>query len=1210
MDCLACGHGNPDHLSHCGQCGAVLDENAIQTLPPAPGSDEPTTPFDASEASEASEAPTLVGSLGSTSTPQPQFEMKAGAVLGNRFEITAVLGKGGMGIVYRARDLRLQRDVALKVIRPELLQQPEIGERFRREILLASKITHKNILRIHDLGESDGMSYISMAYVEGETLSERLERDGPLAPNEAAALSIQLCRALEAAHDAGVVHRDLKPQNVLIDGDGTAYIADFGISRSLESGDTMTQHGAVLGTLHYMAPEQARGETPDHRADIYSLGMVMYRMLVGKLPFDQGSSITGMLRRVQEDVPEIRTERRDVPPWLSAIIARALNRDLDSRYQTALEMRRDLEAHKARTSPFKLLKPRNLLRGAALLAVAALVTIAAFQAVDYFKNKENTEAAPVVPGVPRASLALLPFINETGNASYDWIRSGVPDLLRTDLMRDDSLRLVDESRIDQIYDGLAIADNEQLRPEMTIRIAALVKADGVLAARLIRLGDQFRILADLRSVSGGAIVSEGKLEVEGQGEESIFAMVEDLSTKIREEIGITDRRGRDDRGITDLTTKSVAALKLYGEARDLVREGNNLDATNQFELALGEDPDFAAARVDLAETYDRLGFSDKALEQIQLASQNIQKFSPYEAARVQATKAKLEFDFEAAEAAYLQLVQIAPNSTETLMGLADVQMTNGDVEGALATVERILELDPKHATAQLTLGRLKGMSGDPTGALLQFQYSLASAVDSNNREAEADALHALGNYYFRIDRYEIGLNNYKRALEIREAIGDRPGVADVTIMVGSTFAELGQYDEAVQIMEHAVDLYRDLGDPAGQARAYSSLGEFHQASGRTSEALAAYEDALKILRDIGDKAEEAWTLSGIGYVNMVLGNYAQAHFPLQEALNRRRELGDKYDIALSLVDVGILEQVQGRYEQAIGYYLDARDVFRSENDMANATVCSTNLANIREDQGEYGPALALLVEGETETEASGNLRMQTTALIYLGVTRQHLGDLVGATTALDEALKLAREMDNHELLAKALIYRSELAEQLGEDDTATRLAREAVDLAVETRDHRLQLIARLQAGRATRSVEELGSVAEQADSSDLKPLVAPVRLALARIHLGAGRASAAQREAELAVAAAAPLGQRDWLFGAHHTLGKSLEAQNDREGALEQYLAALAELEAIRQSVEGENLRFLVERTATVTFGQDAGELMQSMGRDDDTRRLSASLAP
>jgi len=1205
MDCLACGHGNPGHLSRCEQCGAVLDEDAIKTLPPGETQDEPTTPGDSSE------APTLVGAHRDTTAPRGAFEMKAGAVLGNRFEITAVLGKGGMGIVYRARDLRLQRDVALKVIRPELLQQPEIGERFRREILLASKITHKNILRIHDLGESDGMSYISMAYVEGETLSERLERDGPLAPADAAALSIQLCRALEAAHDAGVVHRDLKPQNVLIDKGGTAFIADFGISRSLDSGDTMTQHGAVLGTLHYMAPEQARGETPDHRADIYSLGMVMYRMLVGKLPFDEGSSITGMLRRVQEDVPEIRTERRDVPPWLSAIIARALSRDLDGRYQSALEMRRDLEAHKARTTLPNLLQPRNLLRGAAMLAAAALVVLAALQAVEYFDNKKALdETSTSIPGVPRVSLALLPFVNETSDSSHDWIRSGVPDLLRTDLMQDESLRLVDASRIEQIYDGLRIADDEHIRSDMTIRIAGLVKADNVLSARLVRSGDQFRILADLRSVSGGSIVSERPLMVEGQGEESIFDMVEGLSRSVRDEIGIADRRGQDDRGITDLTTQSVAALRFYSGALDLVREGNNLEATKQFEQALVEDPDFAAARVDLAETYDRLGYSEQALEQIQLATQSIQKFSPYEAARVQATRAKLEYDYEAAETAYRQLAQIAPNSTETLMALADVQMTNGDADGALATVERILQLDPKHATAQLTLGRLKGMAGDLSGALSQFQDSLASAMDFKNQEAEADALTAIGNFNFRTDRYEDGLNYFERALKIRDAIGDRPGVADVTRMIGSSYAELGRYDEAIETMKGAAGLYEDLGDPAGQASAYSSLGEFHQASGHTSEALAAYEEALKILRDIGDKAEEAWTLSGIGYVNMVLGNYAQAHYPLQEALKRRQELGDKYEVALSLVDVGILEQVQGRYEQAIGYFLDARDTFRSDNDMANATACSMNLANIREDQGEYGPALALLTEGEAETRASGNLRLQTTALIYLGATRQHLGDTAGATTALDEAIGLSREMDNQELLAKALTYRSELAGRLGDRDQATRLAREAVDLAVATRDHRLQWVARLQAARAARSVKDLETLAEQADSSDLKPLVAPAHLALAQIHLDAGRATSAQGEAEAAIEAATPLGQRDWLFGAHHTLGKCLEAQNDQRGALEQYLAALAKLEEIRQNVDGDDRRFLLDRPATTAFGKDAGELMRALGRDEDAQRLSIGLEP
>jgi tetratricopeptide (TPR) repeat protein len=342
---------------------------------------------------------------------------------------------------------------------------------------------------------------------------------------------------------------------------------------------------------------------------------------------------------------------------------------------------------------------------------------------------------------------------------------------------------------------------------------------------------------------------------------------------------------------------------------------------------------------------------------------------------------------------------------------------------------------------------------------------------------------------------------------------------------------------------------------------------------------------------------------------MVLGNYTQAHFSLQQALQRREELGDKYEVALSLVDMGVLEQVQGRYDQAIEYYLTARDTFRAENDMSNATVCAANLANIREDQGDYGPALALLSDGEAETRVSDNLRMLCTCLIYTGTTRMHLGDLDGAREAMDEALTLAREMDNQELLAKALAYRSALADELGDRASATRLAREAGEAAARTRDHRLQLIARLHAARSARSVQELDEVARETDSSDLKPLVAPARLAMARIHLDAGRSEAAQREAEQAIAAAQPLSQRDLLFAAHHVLGRARENQGDTEGALENYLAALTRLGELRRDLDAENLGFLINRPATAAFVRDAGELIRTRGTAEQVQLLDQVLA-
>ncbi|HKB08134.1 MAG TPA: serine/threonine-protein kinase, partial [Candidatus Polarisedimenticolia bacterium] len=200
----------------------------------------------------------------------PGARLKPGTLVGTRYEILALLGEGGMGSVYKAQDRELGRLVALKVIRPDMASRPEILERFKREILLASQVTHKNVLRIHDLGEAGDLRFISMTYVEGTNLKGLLEQEGPLSLEKGLPLARQIGEALQAAHDAGVVHRDLKPPNILLDRDGNAYIADFGISRSLAEGGTMTDTGSILGTVDYMSPEQARGDTPDHRGDIYS----------------------------------------------------------------------------------------------------------------------------------------------------------------------------------------------------------------------------------------------------------------------------------------------------------------------------------------------------------------------------------------------------------------------------------------------------------------------------------------------------------------------------------------------------------------------------------------------------------------------------------------------------------------------------------------------------------------------------------------------------------------------------------------------------------------------------------------------------------------------------------------------------------------------------------------------------------------------------
>ncbi len=228
--------------------------------------------------------------------------LEPGDVLtGGRYEILQLLGEGGMGAVYKARDRELDRFVALKVIRPELAANPAILARFKQELLLAHQVTHRNVIRIYDLSEADGMRFITMEYVEGENLLTLIHEKKKFSPEEAVEMMQQVCRALEAAHSVGVIHRDLKPQNVMRDKTGRILVMDFGLARTLE-GDGMTQSGALVGTMEYMSPEQALGKPLDQRSDIFALGLIFYEMLTGQMPFKADSTLASLIRRTQERV--------------------------------------------------------------------------------------------------------------------------------------------------------------------------------------------------------------------------------------------------------------------------------------------------------------------------------------------------------------------------------------------------------------------------------------------------------------------------------------------------------------------------------------------------------------------------------------------------------------------------------------------------------------------------------------------------------------------------------------------------------------------------------------------------------------------------------------------------------------------------------------------------------------------------------------------
>jgi eukaryotic-like serine/threonine-protein kinase len=346
VECPSCHTSNPPESRLCSKCSTPFGIDSatlvLDTSPSPPVDPDATQVF-----TDVSLAATAVGGTGWSVPLQraggsdPSSPVEEGLILGERYEILKRLGEGGMGAVYKARDHELDRLVALKVIRPELAGHPDILRRFKQELILARQVTHKNVVRIFDLGSADGRKFITMDYIEGRDLKSILVERGKLPPDEVVPIFQQICRGLEAAHVEGVVHRDLKPQNVMVDAAARVWLMDFGLARSMELSG-LTRTGVLMGTPDYMSPEQARAEKVDARSDLFSLGIIVYEMLTGRLPFLADTLMAKLLQRVQQNATPVTEIDPSIPARLGAVVGKCLERDVSKRYQSIREILDDL----------------------------------------------------------------------------------------------------------------------------------------------------------------------------------------------------------------------------------------------------------------------------------------------------------------------------------------------------------------------------------------------------------------------------------------------------------------------------------------------------------------------------------------------------------------------------------------------------------------------------------------------------------------------------------------------------------------------------------------------------------------------------------------------------------------------------------------------------------------------------------------------------
>src|SRR6266403_4701301 len=400
MECPVCATRNPDASMQCGTCHTPFPVNSSQETLHEGG---------------APKAWSVAVTSQTLGVAPAGDDLEKGTVLAGRYEILQLLGRGGMGAVYKARDSELDRIVALKLIRSELASNPQILKRFKQELILARQVTHKNVIRIFDLGQSDGIKFITMDFVEGQDLRQLLLERGQLAPEQAARIMLQICRALEAAHVEGVIHRDLKPQNIMLDAKGRVYVMDFGIARSAYL-PGMTQTGALIGTPEYMSPEQGRGEKLTERSDLFSLGIIFYELLTGKSPYYSDTPLATLWKRMQEKATPPAVVDPTLPQALSSIVVKALEIEPEKRFASALEMAQQLEiwlGPSAGSSTIFLPAPRISAYWKWASAALAILLVAAVIAFRLIGPRKPKAAHPPV------SVLVADFTNHTGDPIFD-----------------------------------------------------------------------------------------------------------------------------------------------------------------------------------------------------------------------------------------------------------------------------------------------------------------------------------------------------------------------------------------------------------------------------------------------------------------------------------------------------------------------------------------------------------------------------------------------------------------------------------------------------------------------------------------------------------------------------------------------------------------------------------------------------------------------
>jgi len=895
----------------------------------------------------------------------------------SHYQIVEEISRGGMGVVYRATDVRLGRDVALKILPSELVADSARRQRFVQEARAASALEHPHIAVIHEIDEADGVSFIAMELVRGEKLSDVLAR-GALPPSRGLEIASEIAEGLARAHDKGIVHRDLKPANVMLTEDGHAKIIDFGLAKLVDvlSGDSgsetvltaNTDPGMVVGTVSYMSPEQARGGNVDHRSDVFSFGVLLHEILSGRPPFRGNTGLDTLHSILHDPVPPLpplgATVTADARDDMQRIIAKCLEKDPASRYQGMRDIvvdlraaRRRLESSVAPAAAAPRAQRFGRARRASLAAAIAAAAILVVAGIVAFRPRASDVA---IAGGNRPSVAVMYFENNTGDTRLDWLRTGLTDMVVTDLSQSPDVEVLGTDRLAQILLEMKRQDDRVVTFDTVREVAKRAGVASVLLGSYVKSGDTIRINIKLQDASTGRIVSAER--VEAAGEANLFPTVDDLTRRIKARFALRDTGDLAkrllpapggssgsagfavDRDLKDVTSASVEAYRYYAEGIDLHNRGHDFDAIPLLEKAVAIDPQFAMALGKLGIAHGNVGHLARAAEYGQRALQHADRLT-------------------ARERYYLEGNQL--------------MVFESKQRQAIDAYRTAVSLYPDHWSARHNLGLLYSNLERYTDAIGEYE-------DLRRRGMKFPSTYEL----LALDYVSVG--DTDKGLDIvREYVTQNPDVALGHAIQGDVLLLLGRLDEAAEAFTHARAVNPSVPRIGGGMRQLNILREhwadaeaFDRERHAMSDTTFRFRGAVNLGLDAlyrGRSAEavrwweEAIQTGAGSSLSAIAGSFLAS---VQLARNRsdltldaaQRALDDAKDTVMKWRPLFYVAIAQARLQHAgdaaksVATFTTLANELPSDREKRTAHELAGNLAL---DRGDYPKAIAELTQAES-----------------------------------------------------------------------------------------------------------------------------------------------------------------------------------------------------------------------------------------------------